>query len=253
MKKVIIALTAIIAMASCKKEDVVIQTSPATTKDLVKSTYVWDNGTPEINDFTYDAAGRISMQKNETRTYTFNYVSATSLIVTERKTTDNSLHQTIDCNLNDKGYITNMVYKNPAGTVTYKYTYTYNADGYVIRLEGATPAAGGYEVDYTIVNGNAVASKNYNNGVLNYSGEYTYDNSKTNKTIAGYAGNWPSLTLFGKRSKNHLVDYKAKNPAGTITWHTQYAYEMDAAGYPVKMTTSNVLSGKQGVDTYIYQ
>lgn len=253
MKKLLIVLTVIIAMASCKKQDVIIPTNPATTKDLVKSTYVWDNGTPETNEFTYDAAKKITIQKNETRTYTFNYVTATSLIVTERKTIDNSLHQTIDCNLNDKGYITNMVYKNPAGTVTYTYTYTYNTDGYVIRLVGTTPAGSGYEVDYTIVDGNAVASKNYNNGVLNYSGEYTYDNSKINITIAGHAGNWPSLTLFGKRSKNHLVDYKSKNPAGTITWHTQYAYEMDAAGYPAKQTTTNVLSSKQGVETYIYQ
>lgn len=253
MKKVLIALSAIVVMASCTKENAVNPTSPAATKALVKSTYVWDNGTPENNEFTYDAGGRISMQKNETRTYAFNYVSATSLIVTERKTIDNSLHQTIECILNDKGYVTNMTYKNPAGTLTYTYTYTYNTDGYVIRVVGATPAGSGYEVDYTIVNGNAIASKNYNNGVLNYSGEYTYDNSKTNKTTGGHAGYWPSLTLFGKRSKNLLVDYKAKDPAGAITWHTQYAYEMDAAGYPAKQTTTNVLNSKQGVETYIYQ
>jgi hypothetical protein len=253
MKKLLIVLTVIIAMASCKKQDVIIPTKPVTTKDLVKSTYVWDNETPEINEFTYDAGGRISMQKNQTRTYTFNYVSATSLIVTERKTIDNSLYQTIECILNDKGYITNMVYKNPAGTLTYTYTYTYNADGYVIRLVGATPAGSGYEVDYTIVNGNAISSKNYNNAVLNYSGEYTYDNSKINKTTGGHTGYWPSLTLFGKRSKNLLIDYKATNPAGAITWHTQYAYEMDAAGYPAKQTTTNVLNSKQGVESYIYK
>ena len=253
MKKVMIALTAILALASCKKEEAVISTNPAATKNLTKSTYVWDNGTPETNEFTYDAAGKITMQKNETRTYTFNYVSATSLIVTERKTVDNSLHQTIECILNDKGYITNMVYKNPASTVTYTYTYTYNADGYVIRLVGASPAAGGYEVDYTIVNGNAVSSTNYNNGVLNYTGEYTYDNNKINKTTGGHAGYWPSLTLFGKRSKNLLIDYKAKNLASAITWHTQYSYEMDAAGFPAKQTTTNVLNNKQGVETYIYQ
>lgn len=253
MKKVIIALTTIVTMVSCKKENVVIPTNPAATKVLVKSNYVWDNGTPEINEFTYDTVGRISMQKNQTRTYTFNYVSATSLIVTEKKTIDNSLHQTQECTLNEKGYITKMIFKNPGGNVTYTYNYIYNSDGYVTRLEGVGTVGGGYEVDYTIVNGNAISSKNYNNGVLNYSGEYIYDNSKINKTTGGHAGYWPSPTLFGKRSKNLLIDYKAKNPAGAITWHTQYAYEMDATGYPAKLTTINVLDSKQGVETYIYQ
>ena len=103
------------------------------------------------------------------------------------------------------------------------------------------------------MNGNAVSSINYNNGVLNYTGEYTYDNSKLNKTASGHSGYWQSPLLFGKRTKNLLSEYKSKGPAGATTWHTQYAYELDAAGYPVKLTTTNVLNGKQGVDTYIYK
>lgn len=250
MKQLFFFLSTIVLLASCKKDNV---ENPANMeKNLIKATYVWDGGTPEVDEYTYDVKGRLSVQKDDTRTYTFNYVSATSLIVTERNTSDNSLKQTQECILNDKGYITKMVFKNPAGAITYNYNYFYNADGYVTRLEGFG-SGGGYEIDYTIVNGNLVSTIHYNDGILNRTGEYTYDNSKLNKTAAGYSGYWQSNKLFGKGTKNLLSEYKSKSPAGAITWHTQYAYEMDAAGYPAKLTTSNILTGKQGVDTYIYK
>ncbi len=251
MKQLFFFLSAIVLLASCKKDNTE-NPSLAATKNLIKTTYVWDGGTPEIDEYTYDAQGRLSVQKGDNRTYSFNYVSATSLLVTERNNSDNSLYQTQECILNDKGYITKMIFRNPAGVITYNYNYVYNADGYVTRLEGSG-AGGGYEVDYTIVNGNVVSSIHYNEGVLNRTGEYIYDNSKLNKTGAGHSGYWQSNKLFGKGSKNLLIDYKSKSPAGATTWHTQYGYELDAAGYPVKLTTSNILTGKQGVETYIFK
>jgi hypothetical protein len=252
MKKIFIAVVAVIAMVSCKKENVTTTVTPATTKDVVKLTNVWENDPPETNEFTYDAQRRIAIQKNETDIHTFNYVSPTSLIVTERKASDNSLIQTKECTLNDKGYITSLVNKNSAGTITYTYNYTYNVDGYVIRVVLASAVSSRFEIDYTIANGNVISSKHHNNGILSFNGEYTYDNSKLNKTPIGHFGNWPSYTLFGKRSKNLLGEYKAINPAGAITWHHQYVYEMDADGYPAKVTKTDVLHNEQGVENYTY-
>ncbi len=252
MKQLFFFLSTIVLLASCKKDKTENPDNNA-TKNLMKTTYVWDGGTPEVDEYTYDAQGRLSVHMDESRTYTFNYVSATSLVVTEKKISDNSILGTRECELNANGYVTKMVYKNPAGVITYNYKYFYNADGYVTRTEAGPPAGGGFEVDYTIVNGNAVSSIHYNDGVLNRTGEYTYDNSKVNKTAGGHSSYWPSHLLFGKPTKNLLTDYKTKSPVGATTWHTQYTYDLDAAGYPAKLTTSNILTGKQGVETYIFK
>jgi hypothetical protein len=175
-------------------------------------------------------------------------------VVTAKNNSDNSLYRTYECTLNDKGYVTKMIMKNPAGAVTYNYEYTYNADGYLIKQIGIFGnGSSDYEFEFTIVNGNAVAVKNSNGGVFNYRGEYTYDNSKLNKTPGGHGGYWQSYTLFGKISKNLVTEYKSFDASNTVTWHTKSTYDMDADGYPVKETTNNVLQGKQGVETYIYQ
>lgn len=250
MKNLFFVLGTVVLLASCKKDSAV---NPTATKNLVKATYVWDNQTPEIDEYTYDTKGRIATHKDDSRTETFNYVSPALLVVTRKNNADNSLNRTYECTLNDKGLMTKMLMKDPAGVVTYTYNYTYNADGYMIRLEGIQPVGTGYEVDYTIVNGNVVSSTNYNGGVLNRTGQYIYDNSKINKASGSHGGYWPSSTLFGKASKNLLSEYKSISPAGALTWHTQYNYVLDANGYPVKLTTTNVLEGKQGVDTFIYQ
>jgi hypothetical protein len=258
MKKAIIALTAIIAMASCKKENVVTAPAPtpvpAVTKNMTKSVYVWDNGTPETQNYTYDPQGRIATIKDDNRTSTFNFVSATSLVVTAKNNADNSLYRTYECTLNDKGYVAKMIMKNPAGAVTYNYEYTYNADGYLIKQIGTFGnGSSDYELEFTIVNGNPVEIKSSNGGVFNYRGVYTYDNSKLNKTPGGHAGYWQSYTLFGKLTKNLLAEYKSFDASNTVTWHTKNTYDMDADGYPVKQTTNYILQGKQGIETFTYQ
>jgi hypothetical protein len=256
MKKVIITLTAIIAMASCKKENVTpaINPTPVVTKSLVKISSVFENGTPKTQTYTYDTQGRIATSRDDSRNSIFNFVSASSLVVTVKNNTDNSLHRTYECTLNDKGYVTKIVLKNAAGAIIYNYDYTYNAEGYIIRQIGTFGNGNSdYEFEFTIVNGNATTLKCSYGGVFNYRTEYTYDNSKLNKTAFGHAGFWHSYTLFGMRTKNLVVENKSFDPAGTLTWHEQSTYDMDADAYPVKQTTVNVLSGKQGVDTYTYQ
>ena len=144
--------------------------------------------------------------------------------------------------------------KNAAGALYYTYDFTYNTDGYLTNQKGSYAGGGtDYEQDYTIINGNAVSMRSYNNTGLSYTGEYTYDNGKLNKTPGGHGGYWQSYTLFGKRTKNLLKEYKSFNPSNILTFHAQYTYDMDADGYPVKQTTKDILRNEEGVDTFIYQ
>jgi hypothetical protein len=180
-------------------------------------------------------------------------VSPSSLVTTERKNSDNSLNQTKECEINANGYITKMIFKNAAGAVIYTYDYTYDADGYLTKQKGTYASGITDETVYTIAGGNVVSAKIYYDNILNSSNEYTYDNTKLNKTTLGHTGYWQSYNLFGKRPKNLFAEVKVFNASGTVTYHSQTIYDMDADGYPVKETVNYLLNGKQSVTTYTYQ
>ena len=139
------------------------------------------------------------------------------------------------------------------GTITFAYDYIYNADGYTTSQKGTYANGSTYEIVYIITNGNVVSSKLYYDNVLSSNNEFTYDNTKVNKTHFGIGCYWNVPNLFGKSSKNMMVESKNYNTSGTLTWHTQSTYDMDGDGYPVKQTTNYILQGKQGVNTFTYQ
>jgi hypothetical protein len=259
MKKLIIALTAIVAMASCKKESITIAPTPeptpivAVNKNMVKSVRVFDNGTPQTEDFNYDAQGKIVTLKNDNRTSFFNFVSASSLVVTEKNNADNSLYRTYESTLNDKGYVTKIVIKNAAGIFVYSYDFTYNAEGNIINQKSTYPNGSTIEEIYVIVDGNPISSKLYYDNVLSNSREYVYDATKVDKTKLSFTGYWSIPGLFGKSPKNLRLEFKDFNPSGTLTWHSKMSYDIDADGYPVKQTTDFILQGKLGVTTFSYQ
>lgn len=252
MNKLFIISIAFIALTSCQKETII---DPASTssKSLKKASYSWDDETPEIEEFTYDSQGRVSVIKENERTSTFNYVSAASLVVTEKNNNDNTLYRTYNCTLNSNGYITKIDIINANGTHNYTLNYTYNADEYIIKTEGVPPTGTGYSAEYNIQNGNVVSSTNYNGGALSYTGQYTYDTSLKNKPGYSHSLYWYSNKLFGKGSKNMLVEYKSLSPTNTLSWHTQYKYILDADGYPLNTTTINMLDNNQGIATYFFK
>jgi YD repeat-containing protein len=259
MKKVIIALTAIIAMASCKKENVTTVVTPipvpTVTKNLAKYTNSYDNATPETEIYTYDAQGRIAEIKKDDRTVTFNFVSATSLVETQRWNTNNNIIVTQEYSINDKGYVTKIIKKSPAGVPYFTLDYTYNADGYMTSQKGTYDNGSSFETVYVITDGNVVSSKNYTDNILTSDIIFSYDNTKMYKTGFNYnfGGNWRVKNLFGRCSKNMLNEYKYFNASGTLTYHLQFAYELDTDGYTVKQTANYVLQGKQRVNTFSYQ
>jgi hypothetical protein len=257
MKKVIIAFTAIIAMASCKKENVTPTPDPTpipgATKNMTKFSRVFDNGTPDVYEYAYDAQGRVAAIKDADRTNTFDFVSAASLVVTERFNSDNSVAAIRECTMNEKGYVTKIVIKNAVGSLQGTNEYSYNAEGYVTNYKLTYLNGSTMEMVYVISDGNAVSLKQYDNNVLSSSAEFTYDNNRINKTGFGITYYWSVPNLFGKCSKNMQIENKAFNAAGTLNWHTQSSFEFDAAGYPTMQTINYPLLGKQGVNTFSYQ
>jgi YD repeat-containing protein len=252
MKKILFVLSTAIFFASCKKDSSVTpDPAPGITKKLMKSTYVYDNDPPESTTYTYDGMGRISVRADEDRTSFFDYVSANLLVVTDKKNADNSIDQVKECSINEKGYITQIIIKNSAGLQIYTVNYTYNAEGYITRQ--VVTGISNYEFDFTIADGNVVSSKLYYSGVLNSIREYSFDNTRLNKKQFNHSGYWSSSNLFGKVSKNVIKELKIFDTSGTLTWHTKINYEVDAGGYPVKITTDYILDGTKSVETNIYQ
>jgi Domain of unknown function (DUF4595) with porin-like fold len=258
MKKLLIVLSAATVFASCKKEDAIMPLTTVTptstvTKKLTKNVYVYDTDAPQTAAYTYDAQGRVSVYKQQNSTTTFNYVSASLMIATDRSNTDNSVMGIRDCELNAMGYVTKILVKNLAGEITYTYQYTYNTDGYMTSRKGTYPNGSNHEIVYVISGGNAVSSKLYYENILDSHSEYTFDNTKFNKSDFTHGSYWYSHGLFGKRSKNLMSEIKTHNASGTLTWHALVTFEMDADGYPVKQTSVFPLQGKQAVDTYTYE
>ncbi len=175
MKKIFFVLSAAIFFASCKKNSSAdIDLGNGVTKKLMKATYVYDTDAPENTSYTYDDKGRLSAITDDNRTETFSYASVTSLLVTARKNSDNSLVNTKECAINEKGNITEIIIKNEAGVQTDVYKYTYNAEGYIIRFQ-ATGTSGGYEMEYTIADGNVVSSNLSYGGVFSSVRKYSFD------------------------------------------------------------------------------
>lgn len=238
------------AFTGCSKDKTV---DPPVNKNLVKDVYKFANYPEETHIYSYDALGRLIEDKADEYTDKFSYITATSLKVTETKNADNSLIRTYDCELNANGYITKLIYKDPADVVTYTYEYKYNAEGYMTSYKGYTPGGNEYERVITFDKGNPISEKQYSNGVQTRRAEWVVDHSRSNNAVTSIGGLWPSKTLFGKLQKNPLLEYKQYDMANTLVWHVQYTYKWDAQGYPVKSTTTNVLSGEQGVTDYTYQ
>jgi hypothetical protein len=254
MKKILAALIIIAALAGCKKEAINNTGTPVSGKQLVHVSYVYDGMAPETDDLTYDAKGRLLTYANDDYNYSFSYESETRLVVTSRKKSDNSPGITFECTLNNKGAITQMLLKNPAGDLTYTYLYAYNSDNQMNYVKGAYPlGAGDFEIKAEIVNGDITTVQRFRDGSLVGNGIYKYEGAIINRMPGTLTNQWLSKTLFGKTIKHLSTEYKYTTTAGVLDWHTTTTYELDADGDVTEATTNYILDGTAGVATYRYQ
>jgi hypothetical protein len=253
LKNLTAALIIMTAVASCKKERI-SNSGPQTPaeKKMTEYTWVFDNGTPTTNFYEYDHSGRLITQKTINTICYFNYIGVDQLVITEKKTSDNSLRGTYECTLNNKGAITNMVFKNAANVVQTIHEMSYTSSGYLKKIKEASTNAV-YEEEFEFVNDMPVSSKVYYDGVLYYSRQYFYDETQQNKTPVSHWYDWPSKTLFGNIYKYKLIEYKSLKADGSLHWHTKTLHETDANGFTLKETTDFLHLNKKGVGTYVYQ
>jgi hypothetical protein len=254
MKKILAALTIIAALASCKKETVDNTIVPASGKQLVHISYVFDGMAPETDDMTYDARGRLLTYADDNYNFNFSYESETRLVVTSRKKTDNSPGTTYECTLNSKGAITQMLFKNPTGALTFTFTYGYNSDNQMNYVKGAYPSGSGdYETKAEIVNGNIISTQRFRDGLPVGNGAYKYEGAIINRLPSSIGSYWYSKILFGKPTKHLVTEYKHTNTSGVVDWHSKQTYELDSDGDVIKATTNYVHQGTVGIATYRYQ
>lgn len=261
MKKVIIALTVIIAMASCKKENVTTTAAPdpqpggVVKSTRVKSIVTTSNaGYPTRNEkITYDASGRVTSYTRDETAETFNYLSPVELVITRRKTSDNSILLTMKCTLNDKGAITQMVEKNPSNVTTRIETREYTTEGYlkyVKQDDGVTV----YEDIYTIVNGNVTNKKLTKDGGPFLSVDYTTNPLIKNSLPYNFVTTgWPLPLLNGKPLKNAIIEAKTYRADGILFQHNVFSYQLNAVDDIIKITTDYQSQAVKNVSDFILE
>ncbi|MBO9592944.1 MAG: hypothetical protein J7599_08540 [Niabella sp.] len=242
-----------LGVAGCKKgtKDIPVENTPVSFKRISKSVETYSDGSKETYTITYDAKGRPATYTSDTKKDVFNFQSPTVLLVTEYDLPRNLLSRTYECTLNAQGAITQMVFKNTEGVVTYTYTYTYNADGYMTGVKGSNGTSFFEEVP-EMNEGNYIASKTTFSGGTVYNKQFFFSNVP-NLQPGGFYHYWPLATLFGRPSKNLLAEAKTFQTNGDLYWHIRNHYTMSGNGAIAKYTTDIVISGETSVVELEYE
>lgn len=248
-----IVIAVALGIASCKKGTVYIpvEKKPVAYKRITKSVETYSDGSKETYTLTYDAKGRPATYTSDTKKDVFNFQSPTMLLVSEYDLPGNLLSRTYECTLNELGAITQMIFKNTEGAITYTYTYTYNADGYMTGVKGSSGTSF-FEEAPEIKDGNYIASKTTFSGGTVYNKQFFFSNVP-NLQPGGFYHYWPLATLFGRPSKNLLVEAKTFQTNGNLYWHVQNHYTMSADGSVAKYTTDIVTSRETSVVELEYE
>ena len=252
MKKVVIVLSALVMLASCKK-DKNVQPNPVNgNKKLVKVTQPSYNFEELIE---YDAMGRVTKADevyDDLHTFTYGVNSFTMKAI--RKPENNRVVADLSGTLDAKGRmvtVTGLQQYNQNSPQNVTFNYEYNADGYLVKLtkDFSTNADLKYEFSYT--NGDLTESKYFENGVYKHSIFYEYYLDKPEKTeLTQFYSLSPQVTMLEGKPNAHLTKTAhlvyANNTQG---WTYAYSYEFDAEGYPVK-TLINY--GNTSWETFFY-
>ncbi|HRF17242.1 MAG TPA: hypothetical protein PK977_03705 [Chitinophagaceae bacterium] len=91
MKKLILAIMSAAIFASCSKEKTSVLSQPAQEKKLKRTERVYNGGTPETTDFTYDSQGRLLTEITNDYLYKYSYPGSNQIIVTKNDKTTNTI------------------------------------------------------------------------------------------------------------------------------------------------------------------
>ena len=244
-----ILLAAVIFVTACEKEKMIApQPAPETPRQLVKMSYP---GIPTgVNNFKYDAKGRLIEQGADFPVAIFDYTNNIfSAMIFDH--TKYQYDKWSNGKIDNAGRIIQFdgLYTPKNGPAKdRKYTFTYNADGYVVKQTFTEPATNYESVDiFTYSNNNLIAIHSSVNGQPAYRIEYDYYDNLPNKLsldlnhdILGHVTDG----LTGKRSKNLVKTRKIFSTQNVNTLHVEYQFQLDSQGYPLKYKSLSVLNNQ---------
>ena len=252
MKKVFIVLSALVMLASCKKDKNVQPNPVSGNKKLIKFTEPSYNFEEVIE---YDAAGRVTKADElNDDLHTFTYGVNTFTMKAIRKPENNRVVADLSGTLDAKGRMVTVTgiqqyaQNNPQNVV---FNYEYNADGYLVKLTKDFSTNTDLKYEYSYTNGDLTEVKYFENGIFKHSILYQYYLDKLEKTqLTQHCTLSPQVTMLEGKPNSHLVKNAhlvyANNTQG---WSDDYSYDFDAEGYPVKLVINN---GITSWETFFY-
>lgn len=250
-KSLVTAAVIALLAVSCKKQSDIQTPQVNARKNFTEWMDYYENNLDDLIKLKYDNAGRVIEMAGMYSSKTFEYLSATQLIVTDKKKSDNSIVGISEATLNANGAIKLIVRKDQAGVVLDSTSISYNSEGYLIKFINKSPAAS-YGHEYVIENGKIKSGKLFNNGVQTGTEVYKLDESNENRQSFTAWDWWPLPNFFGRPLRflpSELIQY---HNSGEIRYHTKSNYERDAEGNVLKKSTDYISDGTQGVQLYKY-
>jgi len=251
VQTIIVTLTCLICVLSCKKTDTVPVPTPV-SKKLQKIT--WTTSYPLTQNYTYDAQGRLIKYEDEyaTNTYAFN---GNMVAIKEFRKSENRFVSDITGTTDNAGRVTNLT-GSYAYNINVPYTeqtaFTYDAEGYLKQFT-RTMGTAVQTYDYTVTNGDYTKLVYQKPGSSGYTRTTDFYLDKENLTGVGDIPIGPGVNngLFGKLNK-HLVKFEQSTVqnAPTPSWANNYTYVLDANGY---IQTMGITGTTTATAAYIFQ
>ena len=240
-------------MASCKK-DKTIQPNPnpgGTTRKVIKLSQT-PSGYEET--YEYDALGRftkIDESTSDLYVYTFNGSNFT--VKAYRKTDNNRVVLDLSGTLDAKGRVTvanGIEQYNANNPQNAQYKFTYDADGYLIKLNRDYSTNPDVQFDFIYSNGDVIEQKYSENGVYKHSVFFEYYTNMPNKLPFSehYSISTLLIGLEGKPTAHLEKTGKLIYANNTAGWSYTKTWDLDAEGFPVKQ----VLTGSWNTTLYYH-
>lgn len=241
MKKLFIVLSALVMLASCKKEKTTPPPIQTGGKNLIKYSIP---SSPYEETYEYDAMGRlIKMDEQNGDLYTFTFSGNSVHIKEIRKPENNRVVSDLTCTVDAQGRIisgtgTQQFQQNNPQTV--QFNYEYNADGYLVKLTKDYSTNTDLMYIYNYTGGDLVEEKHYENGQFKSYMLYEYYLDKPNKQPEApqYTIGPATRVLEGKPNAHLLKNGKFFWANNTPGWTFNRSYTLDPDGYPTKMTVT---------------
>jgi hypothetical protein len=251
MKHLMVAVTVALVLVSCKKDKQADSkaTAPAFTKNLIEEQL--SNGVNK--SYSYNAANRIV--SNATNFTLTNYQQEAVFSIKHKYNNTGHVYELKNTVRNAMGKIISADrYFN--GVLQSKLQFSYNGEGFLTKASWQrVDIVSTTEMNYFYQDGNLVKITDHGNGKLQNTFLYEYDSAVANPFKLDWYEfmqlGFVSDDQFGKFSKNLVKKETTLDENGTIYKEIQFAFTLDAEGYPVSL--KEIRTNKTTTYTFKFQ